>query len=178
MVNPFQIYGPFEIAKPKQIYDNEYHNNFWSVCEKMHPQLSEAKGLYLFSLKNRSNFTPAYVGITSKQTFRKEVFSFKNKVMILGPLSTEWGVLCIHLLAKPKESQEGFSSNISIKTLFWTENFLIQLCAKKNPNLQNVIGSQFIKTTAIESITVNSSSKGMLPAHSKTFRNALGIEDL
>jgi hypothetical protein len=128
---PFQIYGLFEILQPKRIYENEYQKRFCDDCDKIHSRLSDAKGLYLFSLRNRSNYTPEYVGITCEQIFSKEVFSFKNKVMILGPLSDEWGVLCLHLLAKPNDTRDGFSKDISKKTLVWTEHFLIQLCCKK-----------------------------------------------
>ena len=67
MANHFQIYGPFEIEKLK-IVDKKHQNAFWSDCEddEMHYQLSLAKGLYLFSLRNASNYSPQYVGMTER----------------------------------------------------------------------------------------------------------------
>jgi len=130
MGNPFQIYGPFEIEKPQRIYEKEYSDTFWERCDKKHARLSEATGLYLFSLRNRSNYTPAYVGITSEQIFGKEVFSFENKVMILGPLSTEWGVLCLHLLAKPNDAGEKFLK-VSKKRCSGLKHFLYNCVAKR-----------------------------------------------
>ena len=176
MANSFEIYGPFEIRKPKKIYEATYQKDFWEDCDKQHTGLSEAKGVYVFSLRNSTNFTPEYVGITCDQIFSKEVFSFKNKVMILGPLSYQRGVLCLHLLAKPKDTQDGFSKAISKKTLFWTELFLIQMCSNKNPDLQNVISKPFIKTTAIANITDGLKTMGPPPVRTKTFRNAIGVD--
>jgi hypothetical protein len=177
-LNAFQIYGPFEVEKPEKIYDNDYRNAFWEACDNQYPHLSEAKGVYLFSLRNATNYTPAYVGMTCDQIFCQEVFSAKNKVMILGPLSYERGVLCLHLLAKPNDANGGFSKDISEKTLLWTETFLIQLCHRKNPDLQNSMGSQFIKTTAIANITDNFRAKGPPAEPTRTFRNAIGIDDV
>jgi hypothetical protein len=109
MENPFQIYGPFEIVKQK-VADKEHQKDFWGDCvddDKKHYELSLAKGLYLFSLRNGSNYNPQYVGMT-KRDFRTEVFNDKNTVMIFRHFMEPKGVLCLHLLAKPKEAQRGF----------------------------------------------------------------------
>lgn len=176
--NPFQIFGPFEVNKPDRIYERPHQRLFWESCDNQHPGLSEAKGLYVFSIRNRTNFAPAYVGITSEQTFSLEVFNAKNKVMILGPLSKQRGVLCLHFLAKPNGVNSGFSKNVSKKTLIWTEMFLIQLCMRKNPELLNLKGAQFLETTSIESVTDGIPTKGPSANRIKTFRNAIGIDNL
>ena len=175
MANHFQIYGPFEIEKLK-IVDKKHQNAFWSDCEddEMHYQLSLAKGIYLFSLRNASNYTPKYVGMTERD-FRTEVFNDRNTVMIFKHLMEPKGVLCLHFLAKPKETQRGFSINISDKELYWIEDFIQQMCRIKNPDLLNIGKSKFLLKAAIESITDNSTSKG---EHVRTFRNALGFDDL
>ena len=71
--NPFQIFGPFEVDGTK-VADKEYQKPFWSERDEECPQLSDANGLYVFSLRNGSNYEPNYVGIT-KRDFRKEVFN-------------------------------------------------------------------------------------------------------
>lgn len=113
METPFKIYGPFEIEDKQKVYNRDYQKEFWSSCvddEDEHYKLSEAKGLYLFSLRHDPNFTPWYVGMTERD-FRREVFTDRNMLMILAKLTEEHGVLCLHLLAKPKQAQRGFSTN-------------------------------------------------------------------
>jgi hypothetical protein len=128
MGNPFQIFGPFSVAGAK-VADKEYQKTFWNECDGEYPQLSEANGLYLFSLRNGSNYEPNYVGMT-KREFRKEVFNPPNVVKILNCFVPKRGELCVHLLAKPRDSKVGFST-ISKKTLLWSEMFLLLLCRKK-----------------------------------------------
>jgi len=64
--NPFKIYGPFEVVKQK-VADRDHQKEFWNDCEAKddeHYGLSLAKGLYLFSLRNATNYSPQYVGMT------------------------------------------------------------------------------------------------------------------
>jgi hypothetical protein len=102
MGNPFQIIGPFSINGAK-VADKEYQKTFWSERDEEYPQLSEANGLYVFSLRNGSNYEPNYVGMT-KREFRKEVFNPPNVVKILNDFAPKRGELCVHLLAKPRDS--------------------------------------------------------------------------
>jgi len=133
--------------------------------------LSEANGLYVFSLRNGSNYEPNYVGMT-KREFRKEVFNPPNVVKILNDFAPKRGELCVHLLAKPRDSNAGFSA-INKKTLLWTEMFLLLLCRKKNPEILNIVGHSFLENCGMEGIT--SPCKGRSNSI-KTFRNALGID--
>jgi len=170
---PFKIFGPFEVEDKQKVYDREYQKEFWSDCverDEEHFQLSEAKGIYLFSLRNATNYNPQYVGMTELD-FKSEVFSKKNIVMIDHYFGK--GVLCLHLLAKPNP-QRGFSINISGKELYWIEDFIQQMCRMKNPELRNIGKSKFLLKAAIEGITDNTSSRG---ERVRTFRNALGFDD-
>ena len=126
-----------------------------------------------FSLRNAENYNPQYVGMTERD-FRTEVFNDRNTVMIFKHFLEERGVLCLHLLAKPKATQRGFSLNIDDKELFWIEDYIQQTCRIKNPYLLNIGKSKFLLKTAIEGITDAASSRG---EHVKTFRNALGIDN-
>jgi len=107
-----------------------------------------------------------------------EVFSNKTIVMILSKLMEEKGVLCLHLLAKPKEVQQGFSINIGDKELYWIEDFIQRMCRIKNPDLLNKGKGKFLGKAAIKGLTDNSTSRGVLPQAIRTFRNALGFDDL
>ena len=110
--------------------------------------------------------------------FATEVFSNKNIIMIDHDFKDgkfNWGVLCLHLLAKEKEVNPGFTTDIGHDELYWIEDFLQQMCRIKNPSLFNVVKSTFLVKTAIEGITDSSTtSRG---EHIKTFRNAIGFDD-
>jgi hypothetical protein len=133
--------------------------------------LSAAKGLYVFSLRNGANHSPQYVGIT-KRDFTKEVFNNNNLVKILNDFAKEKGTLCLHLLAKPNDSNTGFLS-VRLKVLLWTEMFVLLMCGKKNPDIANTMGKPFLEDTGIENITDTSKGKG---ANIRTFRNVLGLD--
>ena len=171
MGNPFQIYGPFEISKTK-VAESEYQKTFWTECDAAYPRLSEAKGLYVISLRNGRNHSPQYVGIT-RRDFTKEVFNANNLVKILNVFAKEKGALCVHLLAKPNNSNTGFYS-VTSKVLLWTEMFVLMMCRKKNPEIANIMGKPSLENAAIENITDTSKGKG---ANIKTFRNVLGLDN-
>ncbi len=174
MSDAFKIYGPFVIENKQKIVDKQRQDAYWSDCvDKEHFELSLAKGIYLFSLKNAENFNPQYVGMTERD-FRTEVFNDRNTVMIFKHFLEERGVLCLHLLAKPKTTQRGFSINISDKELYWIEDYIQQTCRIKNPYLLNIGKSKFLLKTAIEGITDSTVGRGQ---NVQTFRNVLGIDD-
>jgi len=163
-------FGPFEFRGEK-VADPEYRKAFWSECDEEFPQISEANGLYVFSLTFGSNFDPNYVGQTNRK-FCQEVFNSNNVVKILNDFVPKIGKLNLHLLAKPKDSNEGFYRS-SRKSLLWTEMFLLMMCRKKNPEILNIVGHSFLEDCAIEGITYPSKGTGKTI---KTFRNALGFD--
>jgi hypothetical protein len=171
MKNAFQIFGPFEVEGAK-VAEKEYLETFWGERDEECPQLSEANGLYLFSLRNGSNYEPNYVGITKTRAFRNEVFNSANVVKILYNFVPERGTLCLHLIAKPKDTNVGFYRSHK-KSLLWTEMFILLLCRRKNPEILNIVGRAFLENCGIEGITYP--AKGQHKAI-KTFRNALAIE--
>jgi hypothetical protein len=168
--DPFQIFGPFQVDGDK-VADKEYLKAFWRECDDEFAQISEANGLYLFSLSNGENFTPNYVGIT-KREFCKEVFNPSNVVKILKYFAPQRGKLNLHLVAKPKDDNAGFYRS-SKRSLLWTEMFLLMLCRKKNPEILNIVGHAFLEDCAIEGITYPSKGHGKTI---KTFQNALGFD--
>jgi hypothetical protein len=167
--NPFQVLGPFEI-KGEKVKETDYQKAFWSEIDEEFTQLSEATGLYLFSLCNGSNFDPHYVGITKRQ-FSKEVFNPSNVVKIIGTLVPKKGKVCLHLLAKPKDPPYVGFYKASKRSLLWTEMFLLMLCRRKNEEILNIAGHTFLEDCAIEGITYPGKGKTI-----KTFRSACGFD--
>jgi hypothetical protein len=172
MGNAFHIYGPFKVSKPRVggKEGKEYQKEFWAECDSSYPKLSQAQGLYVLSVRNGTNFRPQYVGMT-KRGFTKEVFNANNLVKILGDFSKDRGELCLHLLAKPNDANTGFYA-ASLKTLLWTEMFILLLCRRKNPDIANIMGMPFLEDAGVESITEIGSGKG---SNVQTFRNVLGL---
>ena len=172
----FKVYGPFEIPNKHEIYDPARQVTFWTSCEGCEDnyELSLAKGIYLFSLRNATNYTPQYVGMTSRD-FRTEVFNDRNLLRIITTITKDRGVLCLHLLARPKDVQRGFSKDISDKELYWLEDFIQQMCRMKNPDLCNIAKSTFLLKASIEGLTDGTSHRS---DRIKSFRNAVGIEDI
>jgi len=173
----FKVYGPFEIPNKQKVHDKDWQKLFWSGSvddEGDNYQLSLAKGIYLFSLRNATNYTPQYVGMTCRD-FRTEVFNDRNLVTIITTIAKERGVLCLHLLARPKVAQRGFSADVGDKELFWIEDFIQQMCRMKNPDLCNISKSTFLLKASIEGLTDGTSHRS---DRVKSFRNAVGIEDI
>lgn len=114
MSTAFKVFGPFEIENKQRVHDKEFQKSFWCDCvhaDEDNYQLSFEKGIYLFSLRNATNFNPQYVGMTSRD-LRTEVFSDRNALAIItkendGVLR---GVRCLHLLASQRKHYEDFRS--------------------------------------------------------------------
>jgi hypothetical protein len=52
VTSPFHVYGPFQFDK-KKVQDKNYRKAKWDECDSKHAGLREAKGVYLYSLKNK-----------------------------------------------------------------------------------------------------------------------------
>jgi hypothetical protein len=130
MSQEFCVKGPFKIIR-ECAPNAKYQKEFWKRVEKTVPYLVNAKGAYVFSLRNGSNYLPVYVGITGNN-FKQEVLNKANCLKISHDLKDKRGVLCVHLIAQPKNTHRGFSVNVSPERLHWIERFLIFLCRRKN----------------------------------------------
>ncbi|REF87901.1 hypothetical protein DES32_1538 [Methylovirgula ligni] len=171
MSSYFRVYGPF-VCDKLEIRKKERQKQFWETVESEVEYLPPAQGVYLFSLRNGSNYMPQYVGITQKQGFHKEVFNNANLTKILGDWRGIKGTLCIHLLARPKDKQKGFSTNVSKEVLKYLERLILAWGRKKNPKMLNIAHAKFLDSVEIEDITTNF-SKGKARQPISSFRNAI-----
>jgi hypothetical protein len=170
MGTPFCVYGPFEFER-KRINELDYRNAKWDEIDQKHYFLSEAKGAYLISVRNGGNYKPLYVGITHKVRFKGDVFNKNNLLNIATKLHGS-GALTIHLLAKPKKKQKGFSTIISQDVTRWVEIFVLFLGRAKNEYMWNKAHTRFLEDTEIEGVT-GSFSTGPTAKNVATFMNAL-----
>ncbi len=170
MGTPFCVYGPFEFDR-KRINELDYRNAQWAEIDEEHYFISEAKGAYLISVRNGSNYRPLYVGVTHQVRFKGEVFNKSNLLNIATKLRGS-GTLTVHLLAKPKKRQKGFSTTISKDVTRWVEIFVLFLGRTKNRHMWNKAHTRFLEETEIEGVT-GSLSRGPTAKNVASFINAL-----
>jgi hypothetical protein len=168
-----QVYGPFRLDRWK-VYERNYRNDWWKQREEKWPGISQAKGVYLLSLKNKQNYVPQYVGITNKQGFEKEALRDGNLLKIAVQLRNTKGSLQIHLLAKPKSSHPGFSKQLKTESLRWLERLILFSCLSKNPDMLNKSHRTFLKAVEIKNVT-GEMLKGPKGRAVSTFSNAIGF---
>jgi hypothetical protein len=175
MAKLFEVFGPYEIDRDKAS-DSKWQRNGWaSVDEEVGDALSEAIGIYIYSLHNRGSYKPIYVGVTTKQIFRKEVFNERN-LRMLSDLSRkgsyERGTPYIHLLAKRKEKQSGFARP-NPEWLKALEAQMIFICRRKNPGLRNKKHTIWLDGIGISGVTAADTIRGKPTKAISTLRNAM-----
>ena len=132
----FEIHGPFEIDFEKKkggrvlVFDD-----FWEEDSDAH-YLADECGCYVFAIRNRA-LTPIYVGKATK-TFSQETFNPTNKHKYHNGFSEyAKGTPVMYFVVHP--TQKGPTNGRYIGEI---EDFLIQAGVVKNPDLQNVKGTQ------------------------------------
>jgi hypothetical protein len=172
MAQPFEVYGPFMFNR-KIVAEKEHRKKVWATIDEQYRFLSEARGAYLLSLRNKQNYKPVYVGITNSLGFSKEVFNSSNLVKILHRLKGHRGTLCVHLFAKPKSVHTGFSINIPPDRLDWIEVMLLWCCRRKDPNMLNKSNTLFLEDVEIKHVT-SQFKRGPQTQNVETLVNAIG----
>lgn len=175
MTKTFEVFGPYEIDR-NRVFEAAWQKGGWEdVDKKAGGRLSEAIGLYVFSLRNGGNYKPIYVGLTTRQKFSKEVFNQRNLLMIskLNSRSGQMkGTICVHLLAKRKEKQAGFARPRR-DWLQALEALMIFICRRKNPELLNRKHTVWLDGVGIGGITSNTATKGKPSNAISTLRNVM-----
>ena len=167
------VFGPFEFDKHK-CYDKEYIASKWDEIDKGEPRLSEACGVYIFSLKNADNFVPVYIGRTSPAAgFRKRVFSDDKFRTTIKYITDNRGILTVHLLATRKPKLSGFSV-MRVDDLEYLETFCIMCALRKNEAITNVSKTSFVERILIPGITGNH-AQGRQTTATQTLKNIFDL---
>lgn len=160
MTVPFEVFGPYDIDR-KEVFEAKWQKDGWAgVDEEVGQKLSEAAGVYVFSLRHGETYLPLYVGSTTQQGFRKEVFNKSNLVKIAHDWAHLNGAISLHLLTKRKKIQKGFSKSINADWINSLEVLLIFLCRRRNPNLANKKHTVWLDGIGIRGITTLAKNKG------------------
>lgn len=175
MTNQFEAFGPYELDR-KRVFEAAWQKEGWEYVNQIaRGKLSDAIGLYVFSIRNGRNYKPIYVGVTTKQKFSKEVFNHRNLLMISKLDSRNArtkGTICLHLLAKRKEKQSGFAKPRR-DWLQALEALMIFICRRKNPDLLNRQHTAWLDGVGIGGITSNVATKGKPSSAISTLRNVM-----
>ena len=175
MANPFLVYGPFEAPYEKFMppEGRKIEKDWWQTLDDALPGLRGAVGVYLCSRRHGENYEPVYVGMTER-AFEIEIFNDSNLLKYHSYFNERRGALTVHLLAKPRALQRGYSTNISKEKLLWLERLLILLCQHQNDALINRVGSPFLEDISIENVLGIFRQGGKAKAV-ETFIDAIGL---
>lgn len=132
----FVIHGPFAVDFQKRpggrtlVFDD-----FWAEGGDAYHLAGEC-GCYVFALQNKA-LTPLYVGKATK-TFKQETFNPTNRHKYHNGFSHyAKGSPVMYFVVHP--NQKGPTN---LKEIAQIENFLIQAGVAKNPDIQNIKGTQ------------------------------------
>jgi hypothetical protein len=131
----FSVVGPIEVptyaGKCAKIVDAEALGSFWEKSN-----IAERSGCYIFSVRASRGYKPVYVGLATK-TFKQEVFAPHKLEKYQRCLAdTRKGVPVVFFVTLP--TARGRKNTKVIRQL---EDFLIQTCVSRNPDLLNVKGT-------------------------------------
>lgn len=133
----FVVHGPFEVTHEKRkggrtlVFDD-----FWEEhAEAEH--LAEKCGCYVFAMRTGGGLQPIYVGKATRN-FKQETFNPSNRHKYHNGFSNyARGSPIMYFVVHP--NQKGRTNERQIAEI---EDFLIQAGVAKNPDLQNVKGTQ------------------------------------
>jgi len=137
-MSSFAIHGPFKIAHEKRNGGERalVFKEFWKE-ESEASYLSSERGCYVFAIRTGGGFQPIYVGKATK-TFKQEAFNPTNKHKYQDGFSDyAIGTPIMYFIVHP--SKQGPTN---VKYVGQIEEFLVQAGVAKNPDLQNVKGTQ------------------------------------
>lgn len=133
----FVVHGPFEITFEKKKGGRTLDfRDFW-LTESDAYYLADRCGCYVFAMRAGGGLRPIYVGKATK-TFQQETFNPTNKHKYHQGFSDyARGTPVMYFVVHPE--QKGPTNSKQIKEI---EDFFIQAGVVKNPNIQNVKGTQ------------------------------------
>jgi len=174
----FYPYQSIEIPRQEQnglvANDKRSLKLFWEAVERMEEGLSQAIGVYIFSIRAGKGNLPWYVGKAEKQTFMKECFQHHKLTHYNNCIASRKGTPLLTLI--PKFTQKDYFvqpngyEHADISTL---EKMLIGTCIKKNPELANAKDTKLYRELTLPGYI--NSPQGGVPTSVKKFKRLLGV---
>lgn len=173
----FEPFGPFDLRPTLNSEDRNWKSIFWEEVEKYQSGLSKANGIYIFSLKNGSNYVPWYVGKTcSENGFSNEVFQNHKLQHYYSACEGRNGKQFLHLIARVEKNRGNFcnwskQSEVQIENL---ETHLIGMALARNAKLRNDKKTKFFRSLDIAGV-IGPKYKGRPKKDAQTLKNLLGL---
>jgi|WetSurMetagenome_2_1015567.scaffolds.fasta_scaffold419848_1 hypothetical protein len=149
----FYPYGPFSI--PKQINGlidraRDSIRNFWVEVDNAKPGLSNAIGIYIFSIRAGRGVLPWYVGKAEKRGFIRECFAPHKITHYDNCIASRKGTPLLTFIAKltPNDSLVGLNGDTH-RDISALEKMLIGTCLQKNKNLVNVRDTRLFREMVV-----------------------------
>ena len=152
----YEPYGPFMPRQFLRSDDRYWRDQFWKYVEaRRYEGLAAAIGIYVFSLRFGTNFTPWYVGKTcSDKGFRGEVFQDHKLEHYYAAAGGRRGEPCLHLVARVESNRGNFCkySDQAWYEIDRLEGLLIGLALSVNPDLRNNKKTKFHRALDIAGV--------------------------
>jgi hypothetical protein len=173
----YQPFGPFDVPRPIGEAGDRWHSKFWSNVEIYWQGLSEANGVYVFSMRHGSKSVPWYIGKTcSERGFSREAFQ-PHKLRIYKEVTKgRKGFPQLHLIAKVEPTRENFCrySERSRRQIDQLETYMIGMGLTRNPEMQNDKKTSFHRSLEIKGV-IGPRYKGARTKDARTLRRVLGL---
>lgn len=174
----FRPFGPFDMRELLNSESRNWQSDFWNQIENIRTGLSSANGVYVFSIKFGSKFTPWYVGKTcSSAGFRGEVLQGHKLDHYYKACDTKRGRPFLHLIARIEEDRGNFCkwSNRSERQIDQLETYLIGMALARNPELRNNKKTRFFRALDIEGV-IGPRFEGRPREGARTLKNVFGLQ--
>jgi hypothetical protein len=152
----FSVKGPYEVPRRHNgLVDTtiKAKREFWEEVEADAAQLSEACGIYIFSVKARRGGLPWYVGRTTRRDFRHECLGPHQVNLYNQPMADRRGRPELFLIAKKTPSGRYASPSINTHhDIEFLEDFMIGMALKRNPDLLNARSTAMLKNLVVPGV--------------------------
>ena len=170
----FSIHGPYEIPRDGNLITRDRHRRrqFWDTIDVQTAGLSEAIGCYIFSIRGM----PWYAGSAQRQDFKHECFSAHKITQYEAALHKGKGRAFLQLFARTTPGDRFCKKTTrAYRDIDFLENSIIGMALRRNPQLQNIRGTAFLRDMHVPGLVNN--RPGEARAHAvRELRDVLGID--
>jgi len=144
----YEVFGPFPFNTAKGLRHRTSLRDFWQERTTDSPKgLSEAIGVYVWTIKQRGRRVPWNVGMTAKG-FQKR-FPNKEATFLRLLMDKPDAEIEVYLLARRSKAGK-FSKTSQTRLSNWLETMLIGASIGVNSDLYNKAKSKFLRTTVVD----------------------------
>jgi len=149
----YEVYGPFPFNFSGKQDHRQVLNQFWDNIEAQEHSagLSNAVGVYVWTIRQGKRHVPWNVGLTDKQGFKARFFQKKASVleMLIANPDAEIQVYLLALCSKGGKFKRPTKSE-KINVNHWLETTLIGAAINVNPDLHNKAKASYLRRAIVD----------------------------